>query len=739
MKNKNKTQKSLWHNFKIGQCKLKNEVPRGISFGFLAITLILVTSFSILLSNCSVSLSTITSSPIISPAYASSTQAVAENVIVLIIDGIRNDEAFDDPTHQYIPHIWNDLRPQGTINTNFWNTGITATTAGHTQLLTGVRANLTNQTPYTSQMRSKYPNIFEYYRKQKNIPQEKTWFIAGKGRTTGSVNISLHPDYADLGASAESINRSDAETWASVQQKMETYHPSLMMINLRDVDHYAHETDYITYTNAIKTADQIVYDLWNKIQTDPYYQDKTDLIITTDHGRHSDGYFTGFKDHGRQNHGCRHLLFLALGPDFKQNTLLIRQRDQLDIVPTIGAILGVQTPYADGEVMTELFNDTTLGKDIITGGQRRLSLAADKNGLHAVWSEKNGQEWDIYYKRSQDGGVTWTDPIKLFSNGLNNNYFYEAKITSQDSGLVYVTATGYSLINEGGPTYSWKIFGRRSLNGGKTWEMLQELQDSYVFVAYPSITSYKSNIFIIYSSRKPSTLQALYSNNQGATFVDYVVSNNANEQTPLYSSVASDPYQIYVAWTSERNDTTYKRWNVFFDKSDYSLTWQTDKVITGNTTGKIKFFATNSLAANNSGSVRLLITKRQDTTDALGNTIAGKWNILLKTSFDYGESFAAGAKFYDSTLYEAWNPKISYLNPAKNDFMVLWEQYYNNSGAEIYGRKRVAGAWQSIIPISSLDSKDSAEPDLTIYNGNSYVGWQDYESGNWQIKVQKVN
>ena len=87
--------------------------------------------------------------------------AIAENVIVLVIDGIRNDEAFDDPTHQYIPHIWNDLVPLGTICTNFWNTGFQTTTAGHLAILTGVREHLC----LGEQNRSKYPNVFEYYRK----------------------------------------------------------------------------------------------------------------------------------------------------------------------------------------------------------------------------------------------------------------------------------------------------------------------------------------------------------------------------------------------------------------------------------------------------------------------------------------------------------------------------------------------------------------------------------------------
>lgn len=714
---------------KGGLMELLNKLPHHnhISAKIFALCLILVVSILTLINIC--------------PVYA------AENVIVLIIDGLRNDEAFDDSTHQYIPHIWNDLRPQGTINTNFWNTGITISTPAHTQIVSGVRQFLDNQSSASPNIESKYPNIFEYYRKQKNIPKNKVWFIAGSGFILNSINSSLHPDYANLEASRENRDRLDPDTWASVQQKMDTYHPSLMVINIAGVDHTGHLGIYTDYTNAVKIADQVVFDLWQKVQSDPFYRDKTDLIVTADHGRNSDGYFDGIGSHKNRNHGCRHILLLAIGPDIKQNQVIDMRRDQTDIASTVGAILGVQTPYAGGEVMTELFTDPNLGSDIVTGGQRRVSLSASGSGLHAVWSQKNGEDWDIYYKKSQDGGSTWTGPVRLFENGLNNNYFYEAKVSSEDNGLVYAVAVGYSLINEGGPTYTWKIFGRRSVDGGNTWEDIKDLKDVGVFAANPSINSEGDKILITYSSVGYSTrlgknsLRSLYSANRGVTFVDYLVSDREGiRQEPAHSSVTSDQDRFYVIWTNERANLKYKSWNVFFDSSYANpMTWGTDKAITSNKTNKNKFYMDNSISINNSGLIKLLITTRADKKDINGNIVAGKWNMLPLSSSDYGYTFVREPTFYDSTTYEAWDPKVSFIDPATADFLVLWEQHYNGNGAEIYGRKKVAGTWQSIFPISSLDGNDSAEPDLAMYNGNAYVGWQDYETGNWQIKVEKIN
>ncbi len=663
------------------------------------------------------------------PAYA------AENVIVLAIDGLRNDEAFDDPTHQYIPHIWNDLRPLGTINTNFWNTGVTTTTSGFTQMLSGVRPVLLAQLSAKIKNMSKYPDIFEYYRKQKNIPGGKVWLISGQSGVNDTNNYSLHPDYANLGASKECIFRQDPDTWLSVKQKMDTYHPSLMVINLASVDHQGHKGTHTDYTNAIKVADKIAYDLWQKIQKDLYYKDKTDLIIVPDHGRHS----YNPSSHGDICHGCRHIMFLAIGPDFEQNQVVNMRRDQIDIAPTIGAILGVQTPYADGEVMTELFTDPNFGSNIVTGGQRRISISASGSGLHTVWSQKNGEEWDIYYKKSLDGGNTWAVPVKLFENGKDNNYFYEAKITSQDNGLVYVTAVGYSLENVWGDTYTWKVFGRRSIDGGNTWEGLQELEDAGILAVHPSIASdSKGDVLIIYSLRGP--LKALYSIDQGITFVSYTVTDTQGKQEPDYSSVASDQNRFYTVWINGNANSTYKYWNVFFDSTDAEpMTWGIDKALTSNKRSNLRFYMNNSITINDSGLMKLLITTRADKTDLSGKIIAGKWKTLLKSSPDYGNTFIQEASFYTSNTYEAWNPKVSFIDPATGDYLVLWEQHYNGNGAEIYGRKKLSSGWQDVFPLSPLDGKDSAEPDLATYNGNAYVGWQDYETGSWQIKIKRIN
>jgi len=234
------------------------------------------------------------------------------------------------------------------------------------------------------------------------------------------------------------------------------------------------------------------------------------------------------------------------------------------------------------------------------------------------------------------------------------------------------------------------------------------------------------------------SLRGLYSINQGLTFADYMITDLERFSGPIGSNVTADEDRFYVVWTNERTGTGYRCWNVFFDRSNSdSMTWEDDRAITSNYTLNT-FFSNNAIAANNSGLMKVLSTKREDKRID-GEFVAGKWNTILRSSLDYGNTFYMGAVFYDSKHYEAWNPKVFFLNPDTVNFVIIWEQHSGSNGGEIYGRKQISTKWGNIFPVSSLDDKDSAEPDLATYNGNIYVGWQDYETGNWQIKVQKLN
>jgi hypothetical protein len=112
-------------------------------------------------------------------------------VFIAVIDGARYTETFGDSLHQYIPGIWNTLRPQGTIFTSFYNDSATSTNPGHSSIVTGTWQHVVND----GSERPHKPTIFEYYRQQKHTKATENYVILGKKK----LNILAYSDCAGYG------------------------------------------------------------------------------------------------------------------------------------------------------------------------------------------------------------------------------------------------------------------------------------------------------------------------------------------------------------------------------------------------------------------------------------------------------------------------------------------------------------------------------------------------------------
>ena len=114
-----------------------------------------------------------------------------KHVFIVVMDGVRYSETFGDSTHALIPHLYNDLKPEGTLFTNFYNRGITVTRQGHSTLISGTWQSIPNGGPRLTR-----PTLFEYYRDEKGVPPTKCWSIFGKGPYAFEP-YSSHPAYGN--------------------------------------------------------------------------------------------------------------------------------------------------------------------------------------------------------------------------------------------------------------------------------------------------------------------------------------------------------------------------------------------------------------------------------------------------------------------------------------------------------------------------------------------------------------
>jgi len=281
-----------------------------------------------------------------------------ENVVLLVIDGPRITETWQEKNQVHIPNRVALLK-EGVYISNFRNNGLTNTNAGHTALITGVYDSIQNN----GKELPTNPSVLQQWLKHSKKDNSKAWVIVSKDKLevlNNTKNKEWNGKYmpkADAGISGNpSGYREDAVTIANFKEVIKKDKPNVVVINLKDVDSYGHANKWNEYIQAIKTTDQSIKDIWDFLQSQPEYKGKTTLMVSNDHGRHSDGIKDSFVNHGDACIGCRHIEFFAMGPDFKKNAVIATgSYEQIDVANTMAELLGVKLEYSKGKVIKDIF------------------------------------------------------------------------------------------------------------------------------------------------------------------------------------------------------------------------------------------------------------------------------------------------------------------------------------------------------------------------------------------------
>jgi len=309
-------------------------------------------------------------------------------VVVIVIDGLRWQEGIGDEDHEFIPHIWNELVPKGTLLTNYWIASPTVTTSVHSAMMTGRISTVPND----GHIRPVFPTYMELFRDARSdyveaqIAELVTYppFPENIFRPTGSTLNEINgllsearefgPEKTPMYLGKDliySLNQSssgrfpaedillvdsmrDIEVTEFFRAKIPDVHPNMVFINLGDVDEAGHEAEWPYYADSIRWADQHVWEMWQALQAESRYRDKTYFIITTDHGRHTPER-GGYPHHGCFCDGCRHSFMLLIGPGIKDGFISEERHSELDLAPTIGKIMGFRTPATHGNPISEIF------------------------------------------------------------------------------------------------------------------------------------------------------------------------------------------------------------------------------------------------------------------------------------------------------------------------------------------------------------------------------------------------
>jgi arylsulfatase A-like enzyme len=276
-----------------------------------------------------------------------------ENVVIVVIDGPRFSETWGDPEHSYIPKMDSVMAHQGVVLSNFYNSGPTSTIPGHTAIITGNYENISNN----GDEYPRKPSFFQMWLKISGMPGTKAWIVTSKEKLKVLADCSDPAWRNSFNPSVDTADRDDKTTFETAMNVFKNFQPRLFLIHFRGPDQYGHQNEWDNYLHSIYETDSLTFEIRNYLENDEFYKNKTTFFVTNDHGRHLDGIENGFIGHGDHCTGCTHINFFASGPDFRKNLIIETRWEQINILPTVGELMGFTSSGFKRKVMWELFND----------------------------------------------------------------------------------------------------------------------------------------------------------------------------------------------------------------------------------------------------------------------------------------------------------------------------------------------------------------------------------------------
>lgn len=201
---------------------------------------------------------------------------------------------------------------------------------------------------------NEYYDIFN--EKRSGLPINAGW-TPMKGDHLNETQKTLNFQQQVLPRPFGETERLDAATYPLAKEFMKQNHPDVFYIAFIDTDARAHHWQYDNYLNAAHHFDAMLNDLWQYIQSDPYYKNNTTLFITTDHGR---GYGKDWTSHHYTIPHSDEIWFAVMGPDTPPLGEIKTQEQlyQKQFARTMAAFLGINftSSHPMGEAVTRVLN-----------------------------------------------------------------------------------------------------------------------------------------------------------------------------------------------------------------------------------------------------------------------------------------------------------------------------------------------------------------------------------------------
>lgn len=299
-----------------------------------------------------------------------------------------------------------------------------------------------------------------------------------------------------------------------------------------------------------------------------------------------------------------------------------------------------------------------------------VSVSVSGSAVHLVWLDYRDGNAEIYYKRSTDNGANWETDLRL----TNNTFDSQSPSLSVSGQFLYTV--WYD--NRDG---NYEIYCKRSTDGGASWGTDTRLTNNSGQSWYPSVSVPGSSVHVVWYDGRDGNDEIYYkrSSDSGVSWgADMRLTNNtALSQRPSVAAAGTD---VHVVWTDFRDGSDAE---IYFKRStDGGANWDTDTRLT-NSVGN----SYNPSAAVSGSALHLVWYDNRD----------GNQEIYYKRSIDRGLSWGADTRLTTNIPGISYLPSVAVSGTAVH---VVWSDD-RNSNFEIYYKRDSSGNPVGIVNVST--------------------------------------
>lgn len=172
------------------------------------------------------------------------------------------------------------------------------------------------------------------------------------------------------------------------------------------------------------------------------------------------------------------------------------------------------------------------------------SVAVSGAYVHVVWTDERAGTPQIFYKRSTDNGVTWESDVQLTNNPGFSSSFPCISVSGNTVHVVWYD-------NRDG---NYEIYYERSSDSGISWGEENRLTQNSAVSYNPSISASDSNVSILWVDTRDGNRELYYKHSLDAGLswgMDTRLTNNAFDS--YYASVSELGSVVNIAWADTRD------------------------------------------------------------------------------------------------------------------------------------------------------------------------------------------